>query len=62
MSGCCCCCVVVVVVVVAVVVRGRLEAVMAHKGLEADRLGLRDGRVKWARGEGRAVERSSGAW
>jgi hypothetical protein len=52
-GGCCCCCVVVVavvVVVVAVVVSGRLEAVMAHKGLEADRLRLQDGRVKWADG------------
>jgi hypothetical protein len=39
-----------VVVVVVVVVSGRLEAVMAHKGLEADRLRLRDARVKWADG------------
>jgi hypothetical protein len=38
------------VVVVVVVVSGRLEAVMAHKGLEADRLRLRDARVKWADG------------
>jgi hypothetical protein len=41
---------VVVVVVVVVFVSGRLEAVMAQKGLEADCLRSRDGRVKWADG------------
>jgi hypothetical protein len=42
--------VMVVVVVVVVFVSGRLEAVMAQKGLEADCLRSRDGRVKWADG------------